>query len=140
MSPVTQRAKINRDFIIYCLIGVSGLVVDFGSFYILHTIIESTQVLNFISSTLGLTSNFFLNAHFNFKVKDNLLKRYLNYYVVGLVGILFSNLILFIFTTQLGYNVFIIKLLALGVVTVAQYTFNKFVTFKQAADDEVTDN
>lgn len=33
MSPVTQHTKINRDFIIYCLIGISGLVVDFGSFF-----------------------------------------------------------------------------------------------------------
>ncbi|KRN04733.1 GtrA family protein [Holzapfeliella floricola] len=140
MSPVTQHTKINRDFIIYCLIGISGLVVDFGSFFILHTIFESTQILNFVSSTLGLTSNFFLNAHYNFKVKDNLLKRYLNYYVVGLVGIMFSNLILFIFATKLGYNIYIVKLFALGIVTVSQYTFNKFVTFKEAADDKVTDN
>ena len=61
-----------RQLIIYVLIGVLGLGVDFGIFAILTHFKMQVEVANFISSSCGLINNFFWNSFLNFNVHDKL--------------------------------------------------------------------
>jgi putative flippase GtrA len=119
-----------KRFIKYCIIGASGVLLDFLVFYILNKIFGVYyQVANFISVSCGITNNFLLNARFNFKTRDRLAVRYLIFYAVGMTGILISSLLLYIFIEKLGFDVILTKLIILFVVTIIQYTLNKSFSF-----------
>lgn len=136
----TMKEKIqvlvkSEDFIQlvkYGLIGVLGLVVDFGIYAILTLLFNmNAEIANFISSSCGLINNFFWNSYTNFKVKDHMIKRFIEYYIVGQITTLFTTICLFIFVTLLHQDKLIVKMIATIVATLLQFGVNKAVTFKK---------
>ncbi|MGG3471237.1 GtrA family protein [Neobacillus pocheonensis] len=126
-----------EKFIKYCSIGVTGIIVDIGTFWLLTMVAGiNIQIANFISISLGQTNNFILNAIFTFKVKDKLFSRYLKYYSVALVGFAITALILFIFVQLLNFNKILVKIIAILIVTVLQFSLHKSITFKTSKNDE----
>lgn len=135
MKEKIQVLVKSEDFIQlvkYGLIGVLGLVVDFGIYAILTMIFNiNAEIANFISSSCGLINNFFWNSYTNFKVKDHMLKRFIEYYIVGQITTLFTTVCLFIFVTLLHQDKLIVKMIATIVATLLQFGVNKAVTFKK---------
>lgn len=116
----------------YGLIGVLGLIVDFGIFTLLTVVFHwNAELANFVSSTCGLINNFFWNSYTNFKVHDHMLKRFIEYYLIGQITTLFTTLCLFIFVTQLHQNQIIVKVIATLIATLIQFVVNKIFTFKK---------
>lgn len=116
----------------YGLIGVLGLVVDFGIFSILTIFLHwNPEVANFISSTCGLINNFFWNSYANFKVHNRLIRRFIEYYLIGQITTLFTTGCLFVFVNQLHQNQMIVKIVATLVATLIQFIVNKLITFKK---------
>lgn len=123
---------IDRHLVLYILIGIWGAVVDFGSFYIINSILEEHYIVaNTASSCIGILNNFIFNYKFNFKINDNLIKRCIIFFTVGFSGIIASNFIMLLLVEYCSFNSLIAKGTALGIVVAAQYTFNRFVTFKK---------
>ncbi|QNQ80992.1 GtrA family protein [Lactobacillus sp. PV034] len=141
MKEKIQKLRASEDFkqlVGYILIGLLGLVVDFGVFLILtHFFNFNVEWANFISSSCGLLNNFIWNSFANFKVHDKLLLRFISYYLVGQVTTLFTTLCLFIFVTKLGYDKFIVKVIATFVATLIQFVINKVITFRKDQSDSV---
>src|SRR5688572_241577 len=97
--------KNNRNFIQYVIIGLSGVVLDFVSFIILHKVLGWDPIVaNVVSTSLGITNNFTLNALYNFKKRDNLLARFLLFYSVGIAGLLLSTVILRVLHDSIGLD------------------------------------
>lgn len=115
----------------YILIGVLGLVVDFGIYTILTYFKLNVEVANIISSTCGIINNFFWNSYTNFKVRDHLLIRFISYFCVGQITTVFTTVSLFIFVTKLGYPHLIVKIVATFVATLIQFIINKIITFRE---------
>lgn len=125
--------KKYKKFLKYCVIGCSGALLDFIFFTILTNQFSlHYQFANIISVSFGITNNFLLNAFLNFKVSDNLFKRFLTFYSIGIIGLLISSLILFVLVEKLSCNVLISKFLTIFVVTLVQFSLNKLITFKKA--------
>lgn len=121
-----------REFVVYCLIGGSGVVVDFTAFGLLNTGCHlHYQVANFLSFSVANLSNFLLNAYFNFKVKDRLLIRFLSFYGVGLFSWFLGAGFLYALFEKCGLHVLISKAIALVAVTAIQFILNKLVTFRK---------
>lgn len=141
MKEKVQKILTSEDFkqlVGYILIGLLGLVVDFGIFAILtHFLNINVELANFISSSCGLINNFIWNSYANFKVHDKILLRFISYYLVGQVTTLFTTLCLFIFVTKLGYDKFIVKVVATFVATLIQFVINKIITFRKDKNDMV---
>ena len=128
----------NRNLIIYCMIGVSGVILDFIVFYLLSIKLKIFyQYANIISVSVGITNNFILNAFLNFKVKDNLIKRFFSFYVVGVIGILISSLLLYIFIDLAKYSILSTKIFTIFIVTIIQYNLNRLVSFRQIKKSEL---
>jgi putative flippase GtrA len=137
MNKISKFFKKYEKFIKYCSFGVTGVIFDIITFWLLTTVAGiNIQLANFISISLCQTINFFLNAIFNFKVKDNIFSRYLKYYSVGLVASAITALILFIFVQLLNYNQILVKILAILFVTVIQFSLNQSITFKTSKNEE----
>lgn len=119
----------------YGLIGILGLVIDNGIFYLLTKFGSNNGWLpyfyQFISGSCGLINNFFWNSYANFKVSDHMWRRFIQYYLIGQTTTIFVWLMLLIFHTWLKLDVMWVKGIATIVATLAQFVVNKFVTFKK---------
>jgi len=132
-----MKIKLSRNFVLYAVIGLSGVTIDVVVFIILNSFFHvDKMVATFISITLAITNNFLLNTYTNFKTKDRLLGRYARFYLVGLSGVLLTDGILYLFVDVLGFNTTLVKIGSLFPVLLLQYSLNKQWAFKQ----EVTTN
>lgn len=116
----------------YVLIGILGLVVDFGVYTILTHFKMNVEIANIISSTCGIINNFFWNSYANFKVHDRLILRFVSYFLVGQITTIFTTISLFIFATKMGFPYLIVKIIATFVATLIQFIINKIITFRKS--------
>lgn len=120
-----------RQFLLYCVIGVIGVSLDYASYALMIRYLHFGYLLaNCISVSLGISNNFLMNAFFNFRIKSHFFLRYFSFFAVGLTGLLISSVLLFIFVKLLGLNEYISKAITIPVVTVFQYALNRNVTFR----------
>ena len=116
----------------YVLIGILGLVVDFGVYTILTHFKMNVEFANIISSTCGIINNFFWNSYTNFKVHDRLILRFISYFLVGQITTIFTTISLFIFATKMEFPHLIVKIIATFVATLIQFIINKIITFRKS--------
>jgi putative flippase GtrA len=121
-----------RTLILYGMIGCFSSFIDF---IIFTTLVKYATIYymyaNCISVLVGISLSFFLNRLYNFKVKDKVVRRFLIFLSVGLCGLLFSNLILWIGIDKMHGDETITKLASIAMVVFFQFLLNKFVTFKK---------
>lgn len=124
--------KKYQRFIVYSMIGVIGATSDVVVFYLLNEHLFVTYAwANLFSVTIGVMVTFVLNTFFNFKVTDNLIKRFGIYSIVGVVGMLLQLIALFIFADVIGFNETLVKVAFTPVVAVTQYTLNAAFSFSE---------
>ncbi len=123
--------KLDPTFVRYMFIGLSGVALDMIVFFVLYNFFHIDKtVATFISISLGVTNNFLLNVFFNFRVKDRLLRRFGQFYLVGLSGIMLTAIMFFIFVDVLHIDANIVKIGSLVPVLLLQYSLNKYWSFK----------
>ena len=132
---IAQILKNSKNFILYCIIGCSGALLDF----ILYTLLIKYFSIHYLfsnvfSTTLGITNNFFLNTYFNFKVSDKLFKRFISFFSIGIFGMVISEVMLYILIENLGVDEIISKIISIFVITIIQFTLNKLITFKKTKE------
>lgn len=130
---ITQELLRRKHFIIYSIIGASGALLDYVAFVMMiHWLPWHYLAVNSISTTLGVTNNFFLNAHFNFGVKDLLFKRFVLFFAVGLLGMGVASLLLFLLIDVMHLSPEISKVLVIVVIVFLQFNLNKRLSFSRA--------
>lgn len=121
-----------KEFIKYCMIAAVGGVLDLLLFIMLHTYTGiHIQFVNLISMFTGVTTNFILNYHFNFKAHSKFFRRYFSFLTVGTAGFLVVSIAVFIFVQHLGWNAVIVKISATMFATVIQYLLNRYISFRK---------
>jgi len=125
-----------RELIKYCIIGCSGALLDFITYTILIKAFGMNYLLaNALSVTAGITNNFFLNAYLNFKVTDKLFKRFISFYLVGMLGLVISEILLYLLVDIMSMNSIIAKIITIFVITIVQFILNKTITFKKKKEE-----
>ncbi|WP_363323140.1 GtrA family protein [uncultured Desulfovibrio sp.] len=132
LNKYTNIRTVGVRFILYSLIGVSGVAIDFILFYILVSIIGIHYIpANIISIFSGATNNFILNARLNFKVHDKKIIRYISFLSIACVGMLCSSTVIFICVSQFGLSATTGKIASILIVTLIQFTLNTLITFRR---------
>ncbi|MBO7445517.1 MAG: GtrA family protein [Bacteroidales bacterium] len=126
-----------RNLILYGIFGSISAGLDFA-IYTLLVQVAGVQYLvaNCISVLAGITTSFLLNRNFNFKIKDKTPQRFSIFLVVGLCGLLLSNLILYLCIDQFHMHKIVSKILSIVLVVFFQFILNKYVTFKPTKTHE----
>lgn len=120
-----------RNLILYGIIGAFCATLDFAVYTLLcHFEILPYLWANVISIHVGIFTSFFLNRHFNFKVKDKTPQRFISFYAVGLTGLGISSLLLYLMVDIALWNELICKLITIVMVALVQFFLNKYVTFR----------
>ena len=126
-----------RNIILYGTIGSFTSFLDFCVFTILSKYAGVYYLVsNCISVLVGITTSFLLNRAYNFKVKDKAKQRFVMFLIVGLCGLVLSNLILYIGVDIMRGNEIIVKFMSIVLVVGFQFLLNKFVTFRVKKDIE----
>ncbi|GAB6119208.1 GtrA family protein [Dysgonomonas termitidis] len=147
------KRKAIRQLIKYGLVGVVGLTIDMGIFYLLvnkfsvHYPFSATissllkgnmsigmldiLISNIISQTLAVINNFILNSYFTFKVTDKKLKRFMSFASIAIVGMVISSMLLTLFIGIMKIDDMLAKVFAIFIVAAIQFAINKFFTFKE---------
>ena len=121
-----------RNLILYGIIGSFTSFLDFCVFTLLSQYIGIFYLIaNCVSVIVGITASFTLNRAYNFRVKDKMKQRFLTFLLVGLFGLLLSNLILWLGIDKLNGDETVVKLASIVLVVGFQFLLNKFVTFKK---------
>ena len=120
----------NRELLVYCIIGCTGAGLDFFIYAGLTCCGLFYQTANFISVSFGILNNFFWNCFFNFKTKDKWWIRLMSFYAIGMAGWMLSALCLLLLIERFVCNTILAKLGTIVIVTVIQFTLNKFITFR----------
>ena len=122
----------HSSFLKYALVGVVGLVVDMGLFYLFHEVLKINYILsNIMSSSMAVVNNFILNSIFTFKVKDKLFYRFISFFSIALAGMVLSSGLLAILIDGFHMNSMVSKAIAVFFVAMIQYYVNKKLTFSE---------
>ena len=120
-----------HHLVFYGIIGSFSSGLDFLIYTFLVQLVGLQYlVANCISVVAGISTSFYLNRNYNFKVKDHTKRRFSIFLTVGLCGLVMSNLILYLCIDNLGMDKLISKLLSIVLVVFFQFLVNKYLTFK----------
>jgi putative flippase GtrA len=144
-----MRSLFFIKFIKFCAVGISGVAVDMGVTYICK---EMLRINKYIASSTGFvcaaSSNYFLNRIWTFRSTDpNVMRQYLFFFGIALVGLMFNNFILWLLNDKVAVdfcrmfrkhlqqpnpdrlNFYCAKLVAILIVTVWNFMANAILTF-----------
>ena len=115
----------------FCMVGGSGLVVDFGITYIFKELLKVNRyVANSIGFVCAATTNYILNRIWTFRSTDpQITRQYLLFLGIAVVGLGINNAVIYLLSDRLGLNFYLSKLVATVVVTVWNFLMNYFITF-----------
>lgn len=131
MQIVKTLYKKFHHLVLYGIIGSFSSGLDFLIYTFLVQLVGLQYlVANCISVVAGISTSFYLNRNYNFKVKDHTKRRFSIFLTVGLCGLVMSNLILYLCIDNLGMDKLISKLLSIVLVVFFQFLVNKYLTFK----------
>ncbi len=122
----------NRQFILYCVIGGTGVTLDF---LVYSALIGGAawryQYANAVGYASGTVLSFVLNARFNFKATDRVALRFLCFCTVALLGFAASASTLYLLVDRVSLNKYLAKLATILVVVILQYNLNRLISFRK---------
>ena len=118
-------------FIKFCIVGASGMIIDFGVTYLLKEVIK---VNRYIASSAGFilaaSSNFLLNRVWTFQsANPDITTQYFSFIIISVIGLALNNLIIYLLHGRFKKNFYISKLAAIFVVTIWNFGLNYLLTF-----------
>jgi putative flippase GtrA len=118
-------------FIKFCIVGFSGMVIDFGTTWLLK---EKASVNKYIANSTGFilaaTSNYIWNRFWTFHSENpRIATEYFSFILISLAGLGINNLMLYLCTEKLKMNFYLSKLIATGFVTIWNFIMNYLITF-----------
>jgi putative flippase GtrA len=118
-------------FLKYCIVGFSGMLVDFGITWLLK---EKVRANKYLANTCGFisaaTSNYVLNRVWTFESQnDQIVSEYAGFFIIAIIGLGLNNLILMVLADKLKLNFYLSKLIAIVLVTLWNFIMNFLFTF-----------
>lgn len=118
-------------FIKFVVVGFSGLLIDFGLTFIFK---EKIKVQKYVANSIGFvtaaTSNYFLNRVWTFHSQNpEMVLEYSKFILIALIGLAINTLVLWLLVSKMKWHFYFSKLLAIGVVTLWNFSMNLIFTF-----------
>ena len=118
-------------FLKFGLVGLSGLLLDFGVTYLAK---EKLRWDKYLANSLGFivasTNNYILNRLWTFHSADPEIGwQFSKFLLVAVAGLLLNNLIVYLLTEKAKLNFYLSKLMAIVVVFAWNFLLNYLYTF-----------
>lgn len=118
-------------FLKFCVVGFSGMMVDFGVTWLCK---EKFGLNKYLSNSLGFvlaaTNNYIWNRLWTFhSTNSEIPVEYGKFLIIAAIGLAINNFVIFLLHEKCKLNFYLSKLVAIGVVTIWNFTMNYLFTF-----------
>ena len=132
IKEILHNQSLIERFLKFCIVGGSGVVVDFGITYLAK---EFLKLNKYVANSLGFicaaTSNYILNRTWTFGSNDpDVVMQYFRFFGFSLIGLAINNLVIYLLHGRVKWNFYIVKLIATCVVTFWNFSMNYIFTFQ----------
>ena len=115
----------------FIIVGIGGTFLDFGITYILK---EKWQINKYLANSIGFlsaaSSNYFFNRIWAFEDGNiEVLKQYLTFIAISIIGLAILNLFIWLFHEKFGMNFYVAKIFALLIVLIWTFGAHFLITF-----------
>ena len=130
ISFFTDKIFIEK-FLKFCIVGGSGVIIDFGITFVCKELLKLNKyVANALGFICAETSNYILNRTWTFaSTNPHIAEQYLRFIGISVVGLAINTSVIYLMHGRLKWNFYVVKLLAIGVVTVWNFFMNYLFTF-----------
>jgi dolichol-phosphate mannosyltransferase len=141
------KGKLERllkiEFIRFCIVGGTGFVINLALLTILHKVFTlPVFIAQLISAEIALFFNFMLHHHWTYKshkVNKSLANLIIQFHVTSWPAILGSSVMVSLGEKYLNLNNLSALALSSVIVLFWNFTWSKFVVWKDVSSDEVED-
>ena len=118
-------------FLKFCLVGFSGMVVDFGTTWLCKEKFEWNKYLsNSLGFVLAATNNYIWNRLWTFQsTSTEIPVEYGKLFLIAAIGLGINNLVVYLLHGKLKLNFYLAKIIAVAVVTIWNFAMNYLFTF-----------
>jgi len=118
-------------FLKFCIVGATGVGVDFGFTFISKEILKIPKyVANAIGFTAATTTNYYFNRIWTFQSQDpEIFTEYFLFFFVSVVGLAINTAVLWVFVSKWKKRFYLSKIYAIGVASIWNFLANAFITF-----------
>ena len=118
-------------FIKFGVVGLSGLLIDFGFTYFFKEIVKVQKyVANALGFTIAASSNYLFNRLWTFQSNNpEIAVEYIEFLFISMIGLALNTFFLWILVSRFKYNFYLSKLFAIGIVTIWNFFMNLYFTF-----------
>jgi dolichol-phosphate mannosyltransferase len=135
-----------RQFIKFCLVGGSGVIVDMTVLHVLAVWLDwNVTISKVCSAEMAMLNNFFWNEVWTFQRPRGEARGYRSvrgrlwrFHAICGAGIGLAVLFLHLFHAWLGFNLYLANLLAIGLVTLWNFSLNATCTWRLKRRDGAT--
>ncbi|WP_196941330.1 GtrA family protein [Sphingobacterium pedocola] len=119
-------------FLMFSMVGASGVLVDFSITWLCK---ERAKIHKYVANSFGFIiatiSNYLLNRYWTFYTENAQAKfvEFSKFFFIAIVGLAINNAILYFFHEKLKWNFYLSKLVAIGIVSIWNFSFNYLYTF-----------
>jgi len=125
------NADILHKFLKFGVVGLSGVIVDFGITFLFRNILKINQYIsNAVGFTLAASSNYFLNRIWTFKSNNpKVLVEFGEFFIISIIGLGINSLILWVLVSKFKFKFYFSKVIAIGITTIWNFVGNLIFTF-----------
>lgn len=133
-----MERKTVLEFLRYVLIGGSAFLIDIGTMFIFKEFVFHGKLLYlavFLGYMAGLVYNFYFSCKFVFengfdKIKNKEFRSFIIFTIIGVIGLVLTELLMKIFVQYMGIYYVISKILTGAIVMFWNYIARKIIIFK----------
>jgi putative flippase GtrA len=118
-------------FIKFCMVGFSGVFVDFGiTYFCKETMKIQKYYANAIGFTTAATTNYILNRTWTFHSKNpHVVMEFSRFFIIALIGLGINSAIIWLMNGKFKVNFYLSKLVGTVIVTGWNFLINAYFTF-----------
>lgn len=122
----------NKTIFKYLFVSVIATLIDIGLLFLLTEFLKINYLISgTISYCIGIIVGYVGQKKLTFNDKNKkIVKQFLIFTAVSLIGLLINLIILKIFVEYFGIHYLISKIIAIGIGFIWNYSINKKITFK----------
>ncbi len=130
--------SIRKEFTKYFIIGVSAVVLDIGTLYLLKEFLHLQPVVAVIINQAFLINYvFFLNKHWAFKSKGVTHKQMVRFYILALVNYGISVAWMYWFNERLDWQYLIVRIANVALSVAWNFLLYKYWVYREATANYV---
>ena len=127
---LTDKILLDK-FIKFCIVGGSGVFVDFGITFVCKELLRFNKyAANALGFICAASSNYILNRAWTFaSTNPHIAEQYLRFIGISAAGLVINTSVIYLLHGRMKWNFYVVKLFAIGVVTVWNFFMNYLFTF-----------